>query len=460
VPTTTAKKRHPFRALLLLLGAVALLYLAAWPTPVDPEDYTAPPIPKREGLFAPNGKLAAVEWLARGFGEGPEAILFDAAGGLYTGYADGRIVRMKPDGTGAQAVAKTGGRPLGLAFGARGALYVADADNHVIRSLDLAARSVTTVAGTGEQAYRITRGGAALETPLSSPWDLALRNGTLYIAMAGLHQIWTLDLERATLAVWAGTGHEALKDGPRTEAWLAQPMGVSLSDESLYVACAEAQSVRRIDLANGEVTTLVGTGLFAFGDEDGDAADALLQHNQDVEWGAEAIYVADTNNFRVQVLANRGPIRAVGGMPGMPSFLGDPVGVAVDSHNNLYVTTLADNDVKVFSPNGTFLRAFGSQGTGPGQFNLPEGIAIDSQDNVYVAERGGNRIQKISSAGKFISSYGERGTQPGQFDAPFAVALDSNGDMVIADARNNRIQKVAQKDGGILLPAQRKNHKI
>ena len=65
----------------------------------------------------------------------------------------------------------------------------------------------------------------------------------------------------------------------------------------------------------------------------------------------------------------------------------------------------------------------GSPGTGPLQFQAPMGLAVDSQDNVYVAERGGNRIQKISSAGQFVSNFGTQGSQPGQFDAPFAVAL-------------------------------------
>lgn len=97
-------------------------------------------------------------------------------------------------------------------------LYVADAENHVIRALDLRARAVSTVAGTGEQATRRVRSGVARQTALSSPWDLALDDTTLFIAMAGLHQIWTLDLVQETVQVWAGTGHEDLKDGPRESA--------------------------------------------------------------------------------------------------------------------------------------------------------------------------------------------------------------------------------------------------
>lgn len=185
-------------------------------------------------------------------------------------------------------------------------LYVADADNHTIRAVDLEREIVRTIAGTGQQARRVVRRGPALGTPLSSPWDLVLRNDALYVAMAGLHQVWMLDLPSASLSVWAGTGHEALKDGPRESAWLAQPMGLSLSDDSLYVSCAEAQAIRRIDLTSGEATTVVGRGLFAFGDTDGVPAEALLQHNQDVEWVGNTLFVADTYNNKIKVISAGG----------------------------------------------------------------------------------------------------------------------------------------------------------
>ena len=126
-------RRRPLRALFLALIAFGALYLAAWPTRVDPESWRAPAAARRDGIFATNGKLAAVEWLARGSGLGPEAIAIDAAGDLFTGYTDGRIVRMGRDGSGVRTVAVTGGRALGLAFGANGALYVADGQRGLLR---------------------------------------------------------------------------------------------------------------------------------------------------------------------------------------------------------------------------------------------------------------------------------------------------------------------------------------
>ena len=83
---------------------------------------------------------------------------------------------------------------------------------------------------------------------LSSPWDLALDGDTLHIAMAGIHQLWTLDLRTEMAAPFAGSGAEELHDGPHGEAALAQPMGLALAGDALLVADAESSAVREVDL--------------------------------------------------------------------------------------------------------------------------------------------------------------------------------------------------------------------
>jgi sugar lactone lactonase YvrE len=94
--------------------------------PIEPKAWKPPPAPKLEGPYAPNDALASVEWLGKGQFHGPEATAVDAAGRVYTGVADGRILRLDAGGT-FETVASTGGRPLGLAFGPDGTLYVCDA---------------------------------------------------------------------------------------------------------------------------------------------------------------------------------------------------------------------------------------------------------------------------------------------------------------------------------------------
>ncbi len=181
-------------------------------------------------------------------------------------------------------------------------LYVADTENHAIRSIDLESGIATTLAGTGEQALRPGMGGPGRSTPLSSPWDLALEDRILYIAMAGTHQIWTLDLDRDTVAPFAGTGREGLLDGAKAEAWFAQSSGLTILNGHLYVADSEVSAVRDIDLESGVVTTLVGEDLFVFGDQDGEAEVVRLQHPLGITGHGGTLFVADSYNNKVKRL--------------------------------------------------------------------------------------------------------------------------------------------------------------
>ncbi len=181
-------------------------------------------------------------------------------------------------------------------------LYVADTENHAIRSIDLESGIATTLAGTGEQALRPGMGGPGRSTPLSSPWDLALEDRILYIAMAGTHQIWTLDLDRDTVAPFAGTGREGLLDGSKAEAWFAQSSGLTILNGHLYVADSEVSAVRDIDLESGVVTTLVGEDLFVFGDQDGEAEVVRLQHPLGITGHGGTLFVADSYNNKVKRL--------------------------------------------------------------------------------------------------------------------------------------------------------------
>ncbi len=112
---------------LLVAAGLIVLYLGVWPVQIDPVAWRPPDMPAPVGVYQANDRLAAVERLGEGAGLGPEDVAFDTAGRLYSGMADGRILRFAPDGTASEVFAQTGGRPLGLAFDARGRLVVADA---------------------------------------------------------------------------------------------------------------------------------------------------------------------------------------------------------------------------------------------------------------------------------------------------------------------------------------------
>lgn len=194
--------------------------------------------------------------------------------------------------------------PQGMAWDAANqCLYVADTENHAIRRINLTNQHVETIAGTGQQSHYIRpHSGSALETALNSPWDLEKIEHRLFIAMAGPHQIWEMQLDTGRVSTYAGTGAEAGLDGSLQEAAFAQPSGITTDGRELYVADSEASSIRGVGLVeNLLVRTVCGSGdLFGFGDNDGDGSEVRLQHCLGVEYAQNYLWVADTYNHKIK----------------------------------------------------------------------------------------------------------------------------------------------------------------
>jgi len=213
-------------------------------------------------------------------------------------------------------------RPQGMAFDkGNDRLYVADTENHLIRRIDFKTNTVTTIAGTGEQLRERFAEGDALKTALSSPWDVLILEDKLYVAMAGTHQIWQVDLASNTARVFAGSlrWREARADGGLLESAFAQPSGLATDEKRLYVADSESNIVRAIDLDRNkagkeaidaeanvdtapQVRTLAGGDLFEFGDRDGAGDDVRFQHPLGVVFHDGALLIADTYNHKIKRL--------------------------------------------------------------------------------------------------------------------------------------------------------------
>lgn len=247
-------------------------------------------------------------------------------------------------------------QPQGLALDGE-ILYAADTENHALRAVDLARGAVRTVAGTGEPLVGPRAGGPAREARLSSPWDLAVLGGTLYVAMAGTHQLWAMRLGGDEIHPHAGNGREALVDGPLAEASMNQPSGLATDGARLYVADSEASAIRVVEPGpGGGIRTIVGEGLFEFGDADGVGPRAVrLQHPLGVAWHEGVLYVADTYNHKIKRLDPRtGECRTFVGRgepgyrdgPGGAALLSEPGGLSA-ARGRLYVADTNNHAVRV-----------------------------------------------------------------------------------------------------------------
>lgn len=318
-----------------------------------------------------------------------------------------RIIVTKLDGTlqdiiGAGTVGRADGafqtatfyRPQGTAYDARtDALYVADTENHLIRKIDFKLKKVSTLAGTGAQLFQMFERGKALESALSSPWDLQLIDDKLFVAMAGTHQIWQIDLSSNIARLYAGSvrWREARADGALLESAFAQPSGLTTDGKNLYVADSESNIIRRIELnadntnddeAENEVETLVGGDLYVFGDRDGTGDDARLQHPLGIAFHDENIFIADTYNHKIKRLDSH--TRTV------ETFVGTGAAGHTDTAN------IRDN----------------SQSKNiAAQFYEPGGIAY-ARGKLYVADTNNNAIRTVDVKTKQVATLAIKGLQP------------------------------------------------
>jgi hypothetical protein len=171
--------------------------------------------------------------------------------------------------------------------------------------------------------------------------------------MAGTHQIWKLDLDKQEVSTFAGSGREARLDGPLLEAGFAQPSGITADGKKLYVADSESNIIRAIDLASGQVETLVGGDLFEFGDVDGAGDDVRLQHPLGVFAVDDKILIADTYNHKIKKLDPK--TRAVktflgtgkpGQADGTAASFYEPAGLSV-ANGKLYIADTNNHAIRV-----------------------------------------------------------------------------------------------------------------
>ncbi len=218
-------------------------------------------------------------------------------------------------------------RPQGLAV-VREALYVADTGNHALRSIALRNGHVDTLCGNG-RAGEPTEGLVAnpRAVALNQPQAVAATNSEVHVALAGDNRIWTYGLGRGELRCRAGSGQLEVRDGSGVMAAFAQPVALAAVQQVLYVCDALGSAVRSLQLRNDTVQTLIGQGMWEFGDADGPRENARLQNPQAIALSPDAplLWIADSGNGSLRSLRlGGGEVSTVA----LPRRLHGPAGLA------------------------------------------------------------------------------------------------------------------------------------
>jgi tripartite motif-containing protein 71 len=169
----------------------------------------------------------------------------------------------------------------------------------------------------------------------------------------------------------------------------------------------------------------------------GPKAPGRFENPRDVAFLNGKVYVADTGYNRVQVLnASDGTVDSVWSVR-FGTIMGISAGVGGGGADLIFVSESSANTIRVYRPDGSLVRSVGSgPGSGAGQLSGPRDAATDASGNIYVADYANSRVAVFQPNGTWIGAWGVNGTSPGQFKRPYGIDLDQRGDVYVADSNN------------------------
>ncbi|MDD3792596.1 MAG: hypothetical protein PHY74_05650, partial [Candidatus Bathyarchaeota archaeon] len=209
------------------------------------------------------------------------------------------------------------------------------------------------------------------------------------------------------------------------------------------IAVDGAGNVYVADTENSRIQKFTSTGLFigSWGSEGSGDGQFVFPVGLAVD-DNDNVYVTDPYNECIQKFSSTGVFLAKWGISDFSaSGYFTPYGISVDSKGNLYVADVENYCVRKFSSNGEFLNSFNIVGSGYYPITLPVDTAVDSNGVVYVLDYLGCKVQMYSDNGEFLGSFGSEGSGNGQFIAPMGITVDNEGNIYVADTENSRIQK-------------------
>jgi sugar lactone lactonase YvrE len=317
-----------------------------------------------------------------------------------------------------------------------------------------------TLTSPNPATFDVTPGATASVSFAFSTDDIAVALGS-----SGGVSIGTSVTSTGNLSFLAGhLGGGGTADGTGAIARFEDPAAVAFDGAgNLFVVDSAAPTVRQVVLATGQVTTLAGNP-FATGSADGVGAAAQFNSPQGITAdGAGNLYVADTDNDTIRkIVVATGQVTTVAGSPGVfgsadgvgaAAQFGNPVGLALDGAGNLYVADSENNTIrKLVLATGEVTTIAGRagffaqdvDGTGlAAVFGIPMALALDHAGNLYISERLEGGIRKMVLATADVT------TIVHAFNEPSGLALDGAGNLFVADSLDSTLRKVALASGEV-----------
>ena len=328
---------------------------------------------------------------------------------------------------------------------------------------------VSTIAGNGpigreNGGFADGPGDAAR---FNRPEGVAIdKSGNVYVAELDGNRVRKITPD-GNVATFTGNGTPGYDNGPVAEAKFRGLIGITIDAfGTLFLCDIGNQMIRKIS-TDGYVSTLAGSGVHGYADGQGSEVKFYHPYGVAVDQSGN-VYVSDFHNFRIRKITPSGYVSTLAGSvptdsaydggfadgPGDVSLFNRLIGIAIDSHGNLFVED--NNRIRKITPGG-YVSTFAGSGT-PGyadgqgdsaQFYGFGAVAIDKYDNIYVFDRSNSRVRMITPGGKVstIAGDGTAGLKDGQgaeaqFNYAYGIAIDTKGNVYVADTENHRIRKI------------------
>jgi DNA-binding beta-propeller fold protein YncE len=313
------------------------------------------------------------------------------------------------------------GEPFGVEVGPDRALYICEVRNHRVLRLDLKSGQVTTVAGNGTKGYS-GDGGPATKAQLNEPYEVRFdRAGNMLFVEMKNYVVRRVDAKTGTISTVAGTGELGFSGdgGPATKAQLNIPHSIALDgDDNLYIADIGNHRIRKVDAKSGVIATIAGNGEKRPPIDGQTAAGKPMIGPRAlfIEGGTLWITLREGHSVWRMDLAD-GVVRHVAGT-GKRGYSGDggpakqaafdgPKGIAIGPDGNAYVVDTENHAIRVIDTKGGTIRTLAGKGPqhqggggdgGPATsatMDRPHGICVAADGTVYIGDTNNHRVRRV-----------------------------------------------------------------